>query len=53
MFRLERMNTFQIGDGEMTAREVQKVIEHLVKQNPNMTIAQYLESQHKIKVCLV
>lgn len=45
--------SLQIGDGELTAREVQAIIDRLVLENPNMTIKDYLEKRHKIKGVLV
>jgi len=46
-------SSLQIGDGEMTVKEVQNVIDNLIKQNPNMTIAEYLKSQNKTRIMLV
>lgn len=43
----------QVGDGELTVRDSNKIIDRLVKENPKMTIAEYLDKQFKIKVVLV
>lgn len=44
---------FIIGNGETSAKDVQKIIENICKANPGLTIQEYLDKQNKLEIILI